>query len=178
MESFSCVVQLRALKAAGYDVRLSVPGAEHMTDEQYAEGGSPWALHFDVMLERLKAFRQRYGDTLVPPKWNQDPELSSWVSMIRVCHLFTKPRGGRRASGSAPRAHFLLDALTHCCASKLNGADVVRVGVLWLSVCCKRLTWQTLRHIHLRHVNASLYPLQRLPYPSANVALAPLQRFP
>lgn len=79
---------MQALRAAGYDVRLQVPGCETMTDDEYATASttaSPRHLHFVAMLPRLTAFKEEFGDCLVPKRWYRDPQLGQWVADMRVC---------------------------------------------------------------------------------------------
>lgn len=51
--------------------------------------GFDWVLHpknivaWEVMFERLLAFRQEFGHTRVPLKWARDPKLGKWVSRMR-----------------------------------------------------------------------------------------------
>lgn len=38
---------------------------------------------WELMYERLRQFKQKYGHTRVPVKWSQDPKLGKWVSRMR-----------------------------------------------------------------------------------------------
>mmetsp|Transcript_89607 Transcript_89607/g.159080 ORF Transcript_89607/g.159080 Transcript_89607/m.159080 type:complete len:262 (+) Transcript_89607:62-847(+) len=43
----------------------------------------PEELDFEEMVERLVAYRQKHGDTLVPKKCEADPLLGAWVAAMR-----------------------------------------------------------------------------------------------
>lgn len=51
--------------------------------------GFDWVLHpktvvsWDLMYDRLLAFKQAHGHTRVPLKWREDPKLGKWVSRMR-----------------------------------------------------------------------------------------------
>jgi hypothetical protein len=38
---------------------------------------------WEVQLAKLKAYRQRHGDCIVPNRWAEDPQLGRWVDRQR-----------------------------------------------------------------------------------------------
>ncbi len=58
-----------------------------MTDEEYATAqgsNAPWQRQFQAMVVRLRAFREEFGDAMVPRRWYRDAQLGEWVFEMRV----------------------------------------------------------------------------------------------
>jgi hypothetical protein len=59
---------------------------------------------WNEMYLRLVAYKEKYGDSLVPKKFEEDPKLASWVENQRVLYnrdYKTHPRGGMKREESS-----------------------------------------------------------------------------
>ncbi|MEP2777532.1 MAG: Helicase associated domain protein [Luteolibacter sp.] len=64
-------------------VQRSKNGQKNLSDEQRAKleelGVFQTVSNWEVMLKRLVDYKNRFGDCLVPSRWQDDPKLSIWV---------------------------------------------------------------------------------------------------
>ena len=42
-----------------------------------------WELAWETKFLEAKAFKEKYGDCLVPLNWNENPELANWICCQR-----------------------------------------------------------------------------------------------
>ena len=68
--------------AAATTIPLTIKSADEASQHQYATAAEKFDAKWNVMFERLKEYKEEYGDCLVPTRYEKDPKLGQWVATL------------------------------------------------------------------------------------------------
>ena len=68
-------------------ILLLTKGADETSQHQYATAAEKFNAKWNVMFERLKEYKEEYGDCLVPQRYEKDPKLGRGLLISEGCPL-------------------------------------------------------------------------------------------